>query len=122
VQLDTATDKPISEPADWQTPKNSIAVKISIAVSCRADLGNLRRADPLLASIERTQAQIARNQSTRRGRQARPAQHSVGSYVAPGQKVWLQKVNPIYADFDVTEEDYGRIADGEGHRAVQRVA
>jgi len=39
---------------------------------------------------------------------------SVGSYVAAGQKVvWLQRVDPIFADFAVTEEDYGRIAGGQ---------
>jgi membrane fusion protein (multidrug efflux system) len=39
---------------------------------------------------------------------------SVGSFVAPGQKiVWLQKVDPIYVDFSISEEDYGRIADGQ---------
>jgi len=39
---------------------------------------------------------------------------SLGSYVAPGQKiVWLQKTDPIYADFTVTEADYGRIKDGQ---------
>jgi hypothetical protein len=56
-------------------------------------LDNLRTArDQLLASIERTQAQITQKSSTRRGRQARPAQHFGGSYVAPGQKVvWLRR-------------------------------
>ncbi len=39
---------------------------------------------------------------------------SIGSYVAPGQKiVWLQKVDPVYADFSVTEADFGRIAIGQ---------
>ena len=33
--------------------------------------------------------------------------------MAPGQTlVWMQSVDPIYADFDVTEDDFGRIADG----------
>ncbi len=36
---------------------------------------------------------------------------SIGSYIAAGQKiVWLQKVDPVYADFSVTEADFGRIA------------
>ncbi len=39
---------------------------------------------------------------------------SLGSYLAPGQPVvWLQKIDPIYVDFTVTEGDYGRIAAGQ---------
>ena len=39
---------------------------------------------------------------------------AIGSYLAPGQKVvWMQKIDPIYADFTVTEADYGRIAAGQ---------
>ena len=39
---------------------------------------------------------------------------ALGSYLAPGQKiVWLQKIDPIYVDFTITEADYGRIADGQ---------
>ena len=39
---------------------------------------------------------------------------SVGSYVAPGQPlVWLQKLDPIYVDFAVTEADYGRVKMGQ---------
>ena len=39
---------------------------------------------------------------------------ALGSYVAPGQKiVWLQKIDPIYVDFTVTEADYGRISAGQ---------
>ena len=84
--------------------------------AAQADLDNLRTArDQLLASIERTEALIAQKSvyapwDGKLGLRS----ISVGSYVAPGQKVvWLQKVDPIYADFDVTEEDYGRIADGQ---------
>jgi membrane fusion protein, multidrug efflux system len=39
---------------------------------------------------------------------------SLGSYLAPGQKiVSLDKTDPIYADFTITEADYGRIAVGQ---------
>lgn len=39
---------------------------------------------------------------------------ALGSYLAPGQKiVWLQKIDPIFIDFPVTEADYGRLAMGE---------
>ncbi|MFN4142481.1 efflux RND transporter periplasmic adaptor subunit [Aestuariivirga sp.] len=39
---------------------------------------------------------------------------ALGSYLAPGQKiVWLQKIDPIYVDFTVTEADFGRIGLGQ---------
>lgn len=39
---------------------------------------------------------------------------SVGSFVAPGQKItWLQKTDDIYADFAVTEADFGRMKTGQ---------
>jgi RND family efflux transporter MFP subunit len=39
---------------------------------------------------------------------------ALGSYLAPGQKVvWLQRIDPVYVDFTVTETDYGRIAEGQ---------
>jgi RND family efflux transporter MFP subunit len=39
---------------------------------------------------------------------------SLGSFLAAGQTiVWLQKTDPIYADFQVTEADYGRIKEGQ---------
>lgn len=38
---------------------------------------------------------------------------SIGSYLAAGQKiVWMQKIDPIYADFQVTEAEFGRIREG----------
>lgn len=38
---------------------------------------------------------------------------SLGSYLSPGQKiVWLQKIDPVFADFQITETDYARIKDG----------
>jgi membrane fusion protein (multidrug efflux system) len=39
---------------------------------------------------------------------------ALGSYLAPGQKiVWLQKIDPVFVDFSVTETDYGRIGLGQ---------
>ena len=39
---------------------------------------------------------------------------ALGSYLAPGQKiVWLQKIDPVFVDFTVTETDYGRISLGQ---------
>ncbi len=70
--------------------------------------------DRLQANIERTNAEIAQKgvyapwDGTLGLRDI-----AVGQYVAPGQKlVWLQSVNPIYADFTVTESDYGKLKPG----------
>lgn len=94
------------------TRKETLAAK---GVTPRADLDPLRTlVRTLNASIERLKALIAQKSiyapwDGKLGLRS----ISVGSYVAPGQKVvWLQKVDPIYADFDVTEEDYGRVTDG----------
>ena len=98
--------------------KNSTASRkiFDSGFAAQADLDNLRTArDQLLASIERTEALIAQKSvyapwDGKLGLRS----ISVGKYVAPGQTVvWLQTVDPIYADFTVTEEDYGRIADGQ---------
>jgi membrane fusion protein (multidrug efflux system) len=92
--------------------KDTLAAK---GISPRTELDDLStQVQTLNASIERLKALIAQKSiyapwDGKLGLRS----ISVGSYVAPGQKVvWLQKVDPIYADFDVTEEDYGRIADG----------
>jgi membrane fusion protein, multidrug efflux system len=84
-------------------------------ISPRSELDSLRtQVQTFNASIERLRALIAQKNiyapwDGRTGLR----EISLGSYLAPGQTiVWLQKVDPIYADFDVTEEDYGRIADG----------
>jgi RND family efflux transporter MFP subunit len=94
------------------TRKETLAAK---GVTPRADLDPLRTlVRTLNASIERLKALIAQKSiyapwDGKLGLRS----ISVGSYVGPGQKVvWLQKVDPIYADFDVTEEDYGRVTDG----------
>jgi len=70
--------------------------------------------DRLQASIERTEAEIAQKSvyapwdGTLGLRDI-----AVGKYVAAGQNlVWLQSVDPIYADFTVTEADFGRLKPG----------
>jgi RND family efflux transporter MFP subunit len=120
VQLDTATDEADMHSLEAQlanaktelTRKETLVAK---GVTPRADLDGLRtQVQTLNANIERLKALIEQKSvfapwDGKLGLRS----ISVGSYVAPGQKVvWLQKVDPIYADFDVTEEDYGRIADG----------
>jgi membrane fusion protein (multidrug efflux system) len=84
-------------------------------ISPRAELDSLRtQVQTFNANIERLRALIAqKNIYAPWDGRVGLREISIGSYLAPGQTiVWLQKVDPIYADFDVTEEDYGRISDG----------
>lgn len=121
VQLDTATDEADLKnlKVQFANAEEELGRKQKVfdrGFAARADLDNLRTArDQLVANMERTEAQIKQKSvyapwDGKLGLRS----ISVGSYVAAGQKVvWLQKVDPIYADFDVTEDDYGRIADGQ---------
>jgi RND family efflux transporter MFP subunit len=120
VQLDTATDEADLKNLRAQLTNAETELARTQKLSSRgyapkANLYTQQSArDQILASIERTEALIAQKSvyapwDGKLGLRS----ISVGSYVAPGQKVvWLQKVDPIYADFNVTEEDYGRISDG----------
>lgn len=71
--------------------------------------------DRMQAEIERTEALIAQKSiyapwDGRLGLR----DVAVGKYVAPGQNmIWLQTVDPIYVDFTVTENDFGRIKVGQ---------
>jgi RND family efflux transporter MFP subunit len=92
--------------------KETLAAK---GISPRAELDGLRtQIQTLNAGIERLKALIAQKSiyapwDGRLGLR----EISLGSYLAAGQKtVWLQKIDPIYADFTVTEADYGRISKG----------
>ena len=92
--------------------KESLAAK---GISPRAELDGLRsQRDVLRANIERVKSLIAQKSiyAPWDGRVGL-RDISLGSYLAPGQKVvWLQKLDPIFADFSVTEADYGRIREG----------
>ena len=81
----------------------------------KSDIDQLRsQRDSLQASVDRDKALIAQKSISapwdgRLGLRG----ISLGSYLAAGQKiVWLQKIDPIYADFNVTEAEYGRILVG----------
>ena len=121
VKLDIATEEAdmrsltaqlVNAEADL-TRKQALAKK---GISPRAELDTLRtERDTLQASIERLRAVIAQKfiYAPWDGRVGL-REISLGSYLAPGQKiVWLQKIDPIYADFTVTEADYGRIGEGQ---------
>lgn len=101
----------VNAEADLQR-RDSLAAK---GLAPKAEIGLLRsRRDSLQADVDRLRALIAQKliYAPWDGRLGL-REISLGSYVAPGQKiVWLQKIDPIYADFTVTEVDYGRIRPG----------
>lgn len=121
IQLDTATEEAdlknlrvqLANADDELNRKQKVFDR---GYAAQSDLDKLRTTrDQLLASIERIEAVIAQKSiiapwdGTLGLRSV-----SVGSYVAAGQKVvWLQKADPIFADFSVTEEDFGRISQGQ---------
>jgi len=81
----------------------------------KAEIGQLRsQRDSLQADVDRLRAVIAQKRIYAPWDGSLGLREiSLGSYVAPGQKiVWLQKIDPIYADFTVTEADYGRVKPG----------
>ncbi len=84
--------------------------------AAKADIDTLRtQRDTFQANVERLRAVIAQKYiyapwDGRLGlRNVSP-----GQYVAQGQAiVWLQRVDPIYADFPVTEAEFSRIKAGQ---------
>ena len=81
-------------------------------ITPRTEVDQLRsQRDTLKANIERAKSLIAQK-SIYAPWDGRVGLKSIalGSYLAAGQSiVWLQKIDPIYADFTVTEADFGRI-------------
>lgn len=81
----------------------------------KADVDQLRsQRDSLAANVDRIRAIIAQKSiyAPWDGK-AGLKNVSPGEYVAPGQPVvWLQSIDPIFADFAVTEADYGRVVPG----------
>lgn len=121
VKLDTATEEADmrSLQAQLANAEADYARKKGLAdkgLSPRADLDQLRtNRDTLTANIERLRAVIAQKfiYAPWDGKVGLKT-IALGSYLAPGQKiVWLQKIDPIYADFTVTEADFGRITMGQ---------
>lgn len=121
VQLDTDTEEADLKNfraqlanAEAELGRKQTVVKKGFAP--KADLDNARSSrDQLLASIERTEALIAQKAvyapwDGKLGlRDIAP-----GKYIAPGQAiVWLQTVDPIFADFTVPAADVGRLAIGQ---------
>ena len=120
VKLDTATEEADMRSLQVQlaNAETDLARKEKLAargISPRAELDGLRtQRDTLQANIDKLRAVIAQRfvYAPWDGRLGL-RDVSLGSYLAPGQKiVWLQKLDPIFVDFSVTEADFGRIRDG----------
>ena len=120
VKLDTATEEADMKSLEVQlaNAETDLARKQELAsrgISPRAEIDGLRtQRDTLKANIDRLKAVIAQRYiyAPWDGRVGL-RDIALGSYLAAGQKiVWLQKIDPIYADFSVTEADFGRIRDG----------
>ena len=99
--------------AEDEFQRRSMLLAKGVAPRTEVNILRMRR-DSLQANIDRLRAVIAQKSiyapwDGRLGLR----QISIGSYVAPGQKiVWLQKIDSVYVDFLVTEADYGRIKEG----------
>lgn len=99
--------------AEEEFQRRSLLLTKGVVAKTEVDLLRMRR-DSLQANIDRLRAVIAQKSiyapwDGRLGLR----EISIGSYVAPGQKiVWLQKIDSVYADFSVTEADYARIKQG----------
>ena len=120
VKLDISTEEAdlrsiAAQLANAETELQRKQALVTKGVAPRADIDALRaQRDTLQANMDRLRAVVAQKfiYAPWDGRVGLRAV-SVGSYLAPGTKiVWLQKIDPVYADFAVTETDYGRIKDG----------
>lgn len=121
VKLDTATEEAdmrsiVAELANTETDlirREALAAK---GVLAAADLDSFRTKKRVLeATLDRRRAEVAQKfiYAPWEGRVGLK-DIALGSYLAPGQKiVWLQKIDPVFVDFTVTEADFGRIADGQ---------
>jgi membrane fusion protein, multidrug efflux system len=125
VQLDTATDEAdlrsleaqlVNAEADLSRKKQVFAK--GYATKAAVDAAQALR-DQLAASAERVKAQMELKTVTAPwDGMVGLRSISVGSYVAPGQKItWLQKTDFIFADFAVTEAEFGKIMNGQKVKA-----
>lgn len=125
VQLDTATDEAelrslkaqlVNAEADL-VRKTKVFEKGYVSHSALDAAQALR--DQLAANAERVEAQLKlKTINAPWDGQVGLRTISVGSYVAPGQKItWLQKIDVVFADFAVTETDFGKIKAGQKVKA-----
>ena len=118
VKLDTATQEADmrsieAELANTETELKRRQSLVSKGVVAITELDALKTKKRVLeATLDRRKAEVAQKfiYAPWDGRVGLKS-IAVGSYLSPGQKiVWLQKIDPIYVDFTVTETDFGRIA------------
>lgn len=121
VKLDTATEEAdmrsiAAELANTETDLKRREQLAAKGVVATADLDTLRtRKRVLEATLDRRRAEVAQKfiYAPWDGRVGLK-DIALGSFLAPGQKiVWLQKIDPVFVDFTVTEADFGRISDGQ---------
>ena len=121
VQLDTDTDE--ADLRNMQAQFNNAEEELArrektfkSGYTAKADLQTAQALrDQLKASVDRIQALIVQK-SVYAPWDGKVGLRdiAVGKYVAPGQAiVWLQTVDPIYADFTITEAEYGRVKIGQ---------
>ena len=120
VKLDTATEEAdmrsiVAELANTDSDLKRRESLVSKGVVAATELDALKtRKRVLEATLDRRRAEVAQKfiYAPWDGRVGL-RDIALGSYLAPGQKiVWLQKIDPVFVDFTVTEADYGRIAEG----------
>lgn len=120
VKLDTATEEADIRSIEAEIANNATELNrrqglVEKGIVATTELDALKtRKRVLEATLDRRKAEIAQKfiYAPWDGRVGLTS-IALGSYLAPGQKiVWLQKVDPVYVDFTVTEADYGRIAPG----------
>jgi membrane fusion protein (multidrug efflux system) len=121
VKLDTETEEAdmrsiAAELANTETElarRQKLADKGVVAVTELDTLKTRKRV--LEATLDRRRAEVAQKYiyAPWDGRVGLK-EIALGSYLAPGQKiVWLQKIDPVFVDFTITETDYGRIVLGQ---------
>ena len=120
VKLDSATEEADIRSIEAELANNATELKrreglVSKGVVAATELDALKtRKRVFEATLDRRKAEIAQKfiYAPWDGRVGLK-DIALGSYLAPGQKiVWLQKIDPVYVDFTVTEADYGRITEG----------
>jgi len=118
VKLDTATQEADMRSIEAELANTESELKrreglVSKGVVAITELDSLKTKKRVLeATLDRRKAEVAQKfiYAPWDGRVGLKS-IAVGSYLSPGQKiVWLQKIDPIYVDFTVTETDFGRIA------------
>jgi RND family efflux transporter MFP subunit len=120
VKLDTGTEEADIRSIEAELANNATELKrreglVSKGIVAITELDSLKTKQRVLqATLDRRNAEIAQKYiyAPWDGRVGLK-DIALGSYLAAGQKiVWLQKIDPVFVDFTVTEADYGRMVEG----------